>query len=136
MPATKRSASSEAIASKPRLWPSKRSGTNAIEHLPLDQAWHVDSPPEAARLHWRLSDGRAPSVDDWQAPVHSGIGVLVTRPGRGAQALLLLFNPGETELDFALPQGRWQPLLCSAGPGSAPGTVPARALVLLQRQEP
>ena len=111
--------------------------------LPLGASWHVDTPPQAARLHWRLPDGRVPAADDWQAPAQAGIGVLITLPGRGTHPLLLLVNPGDADLDFALPAARWQPLLQSAEPLSVTTAVagplqrvPARSLVLLQRQEP
>ena len=102
---------------------------------PLGDTWHVDAPPEAARLHWRLPDGHAPSADAWHQSARCGIGVLIAPPGRGAQPVLLLLNPGESELVFALPAGRWQPLWHDAEAGAAPQSVPGRSLVLLQRQE-
>ena len=110
------------------------------EHLPLGDAWHADAPPEAARLHWRLPDGRVPSADDWQHAARSGLGLTIAAPGRGTQPLLLLLNPGECELVFELPPGHWLPLLHTAEPPTlaalpaSAATVPPRSLVLLQRQ--
>ncbi len=70
-----------------------------------------------------------------------GIGVRIDRPGRSARPLLLLFNPGDHELMFRLPPGRWQALLDSSAeaPAAAAATeacvMPARSLLLLQQED-
>ena len=76
---------------------------------------------------------------DWHDHAQRGIGVRIERPGRSAQPLLLLFNPGDRELGFRLPAGRWQLLLdSSAEAPPAPAVdcvVPARSLLLLQQED-
>ncbi|HRH87441.1 MAG TPA: glycogen debranching protein GlgX [Rubrivivax sp.] len=103
------------------------------EQLPLADDWYDDA-ADRPGLRWRLPDGHTPSTGDWHRGVHEGIGLLIERPGRGPRPLLLLFNPGEHELRFDLPAGRWRTLLDSAAADAAPGVLAARSLALLQRQ--
>ena len=101
---------------------------------PLADVWHGE-----ADLHWQRSDGAALSHADWHDPAHRAIGVRIARPARTAQALLLLFNPGDRELEFQLPPGRWQVLLDSSAGAppwpAADGMVPARSVRLLQQED-
>ncbi len=103
---------------------------------PLADVWHGE--PD---LRWQLPDGGTPSPGpgDWHDHAQRGIGVRIERPGRSAQPLLLLFNPGDRDLAFQLPAGRWQPLLdSSAEAPAAMGdafVMPARSLLLLQQED-
>ena len=101
---------------------------------PLADVWHGETD-----LRWQLPDGGAPDTGDWHDHAQRGIGVRIERPGRSETPLLLLFNPGDRELGFRLPSGRWQLLLDSsaeAPPASGVDCrVPARSLLLLQQED-
>jgi glycogen operon protein len=105
---------------------------------PLADDWYADT-----HLGWLLADGKAASGADWHDHASRAIGVHIARPGRAAQPLLLLVNPGEHALEFALPTGRWRALLDSAAPRAlaaaadvdSAALLTARSIVLLERQE-
>ena len=106
-------------------------------HLqPLADIWHGETD-----LHWQLPDGTTPSHADWHDQAQRGIGVRIDRPGRSARPLLLLVNPGDHELMFRLPPGRWQALVDSSAeaPAAAAASeacvMPARSLLLLQQED-
>jgi glycogen operon protein len=87
--------------------------------LPLGDDWHDDD-----GLRWLRADGQPLTPADWQDPASRTLGVLIRRPARAPQPLLLVVHAGERELEFRLPAGRWQRLLDSAAPG---GGQPAAA---------
>jgi glycogen operon protein len=114
----------------------------ALRHrlLPLGEAWHAES-VDGSGLTWRQPDGKRLSVADWNDPAARVIGLRIGQPGRSAQPLLMLVNAGNRALDFQLPPGRWQVLLDSSAPLSAPAAaridtpslqLAARCLVMLQ----
>ena len=101
--------------------------------LPLGEQWYGD-----AELQWCMPDGSTPTQADWHDHARRGIGVRIDRPGRSRRALLLLANPGDRELGFRLPPGRWTTLLDSAETPVSPAAthvLAPRSLVLLQRVE-
>jgi len=101
---------------------------------PLADVWQGETD-----LHWQLPDGSKPSPGDWHDHAQRGIGVHILRPGRSGVPLLLLFNPGEHELMFRLPAGRWKLLLDSSAEAPAVTqqacVMPARSLLLLQQED-
>jgi len=104
-------------------------------HLqPLADVWHGET-----HLRWQLPDGGALSHADWHDHARRGIGVCIDPPGRTAQPLLVLFNPGDDQLEFRLPAGRWQLLVDSSAEAPTPlneaCVLQARSLVLLQQQD-
>jgi glycogen operon protein len=101
--------------------------------LPLGDDWHDDD-----GLQWLRANGEPLTPAHWQDPTSRTLGVLIPRPVRSAQPLLLLVHAGEREVDFQLPLGRWQRLLDSASADDIPAIVqtplkmPARCVCLLQ----
>jgi glycogen operon protein len=91
--------------------------------LPLGPHWYTGRPDAQGRpdLAWLRRNGSAPTVADWDSRLSRVLGALIGAPGRaGAPPLLLLFNAGDEDVDFALPEGRWQALLDSVEPDGRP----------------
>ena len=84
--------------------------------LPLGQRWTTGLPDAQGRpdLAWRRRNGLPLSAADWGNRSSRVLGALIGRPGHGSQPLLMLFNGGDEDAEFALPEGHWQPLLDSA----------------------
>jgi len=78
---------------------------------------HGDPRPDGARdLIWRLADGRAPSVADWNNPDLRLIGVEKRVKGTTDPAVIYaVFNSGGAT-EILLPAGQWQWELDSANP--------------------
>jgi glycogen operon protein len=117
--------------------------------------------PSARDVFWLRPEGRPLQEADWHDAGAQALGVLLPgehadeldeqgRPLRGA-TLLLLLNGGEDDLDMQLPvlpvAGGWrllvdtsrEPAASTAGledlpPGAPARTVPAHALLLLERR--
>ncbi len=94
-------------------------------------------------LDWLRADGRAPTVADWQDGGERVLGARFGAPPDGGPPWLVLFNAGDTDRDFVLPEGRWRLRLCSLPGAIVPGDVapplagrcplPARGLRVLRR---
>jgi glycogen operon protein len=92
-------------------------------------------------LSWWQADGSVLHADAWNQPMARSLACLIGKPGRSAQALLLLINAAAQGEVFVLPRGQWQALLdtCQTdgktsfqtiGGGSV--IVAAHSLMLLQ----
>jgi isoamylase len=113
---------------------------------------HAPCGPGERSLTWLTPAGQEMQVRDWheagQCPFACRIDASPKeaseaasgRAAPGCRHLLIAFNPEPTDQVFALPSGRWQLALDSAGAladGYQPGpgqalTVPARALVVMR----
>ncbi len=91
--------------------------------LPLDSHWYTGLADARGRhdLAWLAAHGDALTPADWGQRGARVIGAAIGAPGRGSAPLLLLFNAGETDVDFTLPAGRWRALLDSAEPDGRSG---------------
>ncbi len=110
--------------------------------LPLGTDWYrgaADAHGEID-LRWLRANGFPPENVHWHSQDSRVLGAWIGRPGRAQGPLLLLFNAGDRDTEFALPAGRWQLLLDSTSPdGTAaqPATaapsfsLPARCVCLL-----
>jgi glycogen operon protein len=74
----------------------------------------------SAQLEWRQPDGRAMAVMDWQDEHQRGLLCRIDRTSPADTPLVLLFNPHDQALRFALPKGQWRILLDSAQPNGRP----------------
>jgi glycogen debranching enzyme len=102
--------------------------------LPLADSWYADV-NDGSALDWLQPSGQPLSGADWNDPGSRAIGLRIDRPGRSARPLLLLVNAADRDLDFMLPPGRWQVLLDSSTPPSAPAlaAIDTQALPLAAR---
>ena len=105
---------------------------------PLRSAhWWPPGPAAGAPgLHWLTPEGGPMTPGDWQQPDRHALGVLF-EPAHESPAWLLLVNAEEAARAFALPPGRWEPVLDTAEPtGAAPAdcnSVSAFALRVMRR---
>lgn len=96
------------------------------------------SPPHDDRetvAIWFRPDGTPMTGTDWNSPSLHALALQLR--DRGTDLLLILCNGGAAPVAFALPPGRWQSALETAGdgtgsPASARATVPAYALTVLE----
>jgi glycogen operon protein len=81
---------------------------------PLGDTWFDDGHAVAGapELAWLQADGQVMDLAQWHDPGARALGLHVRRDIR---PMLCLFNAGDTDLAFALPAGRWQPLIDSTG---------------------
>jgi len=111
------------------------------QHQPLDGRWYTGMPDADGRsdLAWLAPTGLPLQPDDWNDGGSRVLAALVDQPGRGQTPLLLMFNAGDSDVDFALPAGRWQLLLDSVEPqgrrdwaGDGLFVLRGRSVVMLQ----
>jgi glycogen operon protein len=113
--------------------------------LPLGAEWFSGRPDAQGRvdLRWQRANGQEPGEPHWHDTVSRVLGAHVAGPGRGGAPLMLLFNAGGGDAQFALPAGAWRVLLDTARPGPDDGElvntvfdtckVLARSVLLLVR---
>ena len=91
--------------------------------LPLGPRWYTGLADKRGvhDLTWLRRGGGALSDWDWTQSASRVLGALIGAPGRGKQALLMLFNAEPRDTDFALPPGAWLCLLDSADEGATHG---------------
>jgi len=111
--------------------------------LPLGADWFEGQARAQGEtgLRWLRANGQALSSEHWNNHVSRVLGVCIGRPARNPGPLLLLFNAGDRDMPFALPDGDWRMLMDSADPevdldGASrvlrnTATLPARSLWLL-----
>ena len=97
-------------------------------HAALRHArWFTGAPSDAPDMAWRRPDGAPLSAADWQDRQARSFACLIevaqSRTEPPTERWLLLFQPSDYALSFALPPGRWRRVLDSAA-----------ALVLAQAQ--
>ncbi len=115
--------------------------------LPLDARWYTGLPDARGRcdLAWLRRTGEPMVPEHWDNRMSRIMGAWIGVPGRGGQALLLLFNGRDMDATFVLPPGRWVAELDTTMPdgrsswaraegaaGAAPFMLLARSVVLLR----
>ncbi len=86
--------------------------------LPLDARWYTGL-PDARGVHdlaWLRRTGEPMTAEHWNNRMTRILGAWIGVPGRGGQALLLLFNGRDLDASFKLPPGRWVGELDSTQP--------------------
>jgi glycogen operon protein len=83
------------------------------QHLPLRPHWYTGL-PDGHGVHdltWLRRNGQTLNDWDWGQSASRVLGALIGEPGRGNQAMLMLFNAEPHDTAFVLPQGSWALLL-------------------------
>ncbi len=95
--------------------------------LPLRPGWYSGLPDVQGwpDLSWLRRGGAGFNDWDWNQSASRVLGARIGAPGRGGQALLMLFNAEPEDCDFQLPAGAWQRLLDSADDAADGGAAEA-----------
>ncbi|CAD5366436.1 glycogen debranching enzyme [Rubrivivax sp. A210] len=115
--------------------------------LPMGARWFTGLPDARGRqdLSWLRRIGEGMAAENWNDRMSRVLGAWIGVPGRGRDALLLMVNARDTDVDFVLPPGEWVAELdSSAADGRSSWRrgkattflLPSRSLVLLRDASP
>jgi glycogen operon protein len=113
------------------------------EALPLrsNRWWPREPASGTPGLRWLAPEGHPMTPAEWQQPGRATLAVLFEAATAGEHAWLLLVNAESAPVEFTLPPGRWERVLCTgdtapAGPPSASrcNCVSAGTLQVMRQQ--
>ena len=85
---------------------------------PLAETWYSGLPNNSGLpdIAWLNRNGRPMQPSDWNDTQDNSLACLIHQTGGNTNPLLLLVNPQDTGIEFALPAGAWRVLLDTASP--------------------